>query len=155
MRGRVEAIYLAPERAAPMHPVESVNVLAGKGIEGDRKFFPDGARPGGALTLIAMEALEGMAAESGIELGPGESRRQVHTRGVDVNALVGRQFRVGGVECVGVELCEPCAHLESLTRPGVIKGLAHRGGVNADVLTDGKIAVGDAIAVGDPIAVAQ
>ena len=53
----------------------------------------------------------------------------------------------GSVECLGVELCEPCLHLQSLTRPGVIKGLAHRGGLNADILNDGDIAVGDSITV--------
>ena len=149
VEGHVEAIYLAPERAAPVSPVESADVRAGTGVFGDRKYFADGAKPGGALTLIAMEALEGMAAEHGIELAPGASRRQVHTRGMDLNALVGKRFRVGEVECVGVELCEPCAHLESLTQPGVIKGLVHRGGLNADVLNDGAIAVGDAVVADD------
>ena len=65
------------------------------------------------------------------------------TRGIDLNALVGKRFRVGEVECVGVELCEPCKHLESATHPGVVKGMVHRAGLNADILTDGEIAVGD------------
>jgi MOSC domain-containing protein YiiM len=69
------------------------------------------------------------------------------TRGIDVNALVGKQFRIGDVECVGVELCEPCSHLQSMTKPGVLKGLVHRAGLNADVLNDGEIAVGDAVTV--------
>jgi MOSC domain-containing protein YiiM len=69
----------------------------------------------------------------------------VTTRGVDLNALVGRHFRVGEVECYGVELCEPCAHLESMTRPGIIKDLVHRAGINADILSDGTIAVGDEV----------
>ena len=145
MAGRVEAIYVADERAAPVRPVDRVRAIAGKGVEGDRKYAPDGAAPGGALTLIALESLEAMASETGIELAPGASRRQVHTRGIDLNALVGRPFRVGEVECVGVELCEPCKHLESLTQPGVIKGLVHRGGLNADVVTGGVIAVGDSV----------
>jgi MOSC domain-containing protein YiiM len=149
MSGRVESIYLAEARAAPVYPVDRAEVHAGKGLVGDRKYFGDGAQPGGALTLIAQEALEAMAAEHGIELSPGASRRQVHTRGIDLNALVGRRFRVGEVECVGVELCEPCAHLESLTQPGVIKGLVHRGGLNADVLADGHISVGDTVVTGD------
>jgi MOSC domain-containing protein YiiM len=149
MSGRVEAIFLAEERAAPVYPVERAEVHAGRGLVGDRKYFAGGAKPGGALTLIAQEALEGMASEHGIRLPPGASRRQVHTRGIDLNALVGRRFRVGGLECVGVELCEPCAHLESITQPGVIKGLVHRGGLNADVLNDGQISVGDAVVADD------
>ena len=76
-------------------------------------------------------------------LQPGETRRQVTVRGVDVNALVGKRFRVGDVECFGVELCEPCAHLEKMTRPGIIRDLAHRAGINADILVGGVIRVGD------------
>src|SRR2546423_647164 len=83
----------------------------------------DGAEPGRALALIAAEALEAMAGEHGVEITAAESRRNVLTRGIDLSALVGKRFRVGSVECVGVELCEPCMHLESVTRPGVIKGL--------------------------------
>jgi MOSC domain-containing protein YiiM len=69
----------------------------------------------------------------------------VHTRGIDLNALVGKRFRVGEVECEGIELCEPWRRLESLTQPGVIKGLTHRGGLNAALLSDGEISVGDPI----------
>jgi len=97
------------------------------------------------LTLIAAEALEGLAVEHGIELTAAESRRNVLTRGIDLNALVGRRFRVGSVECEGVALCEPCTSLEAMTQPGVIKGLLHRGGLNADIITDGVISVGDEV----------
>jgi MOSC domain-containing protein YiiM len=88
-----------------------------------------------------------MEAEHGISLEPRETRRNVVTRGVDVNALVGKRFRIGDVECEGVELCEPCRHLESLTKPGIIKGLVHRGGLNADILEGGEISVGDPVVV--------
>ena len=148
MSGRIEAIYIADPRL-PVRRVERVTVEAGKGVVGDRKYFPDGAQPGQALTLVAMEALEAVAEEDGIDLRDGLSRRQVHTRGVDVNALVGKRFRVGALECVGVELCEPCQHLESLTQPGVIKSLVHRAGLNADVVTGGDISVGDPISAED------
>jgi MOSC domain-containing protein YiiM len=76
-----------------------------------------------------------------------ESRRQVVVRGVRLNDLVGKRFRVGAVECLGVELCEPCLHLQQLTRPGIIKKLVHRAGLNADILKDGRISVGDAVVV--------
>jgi MOSC domain-containing protein YiiM len=125
-------------------PVESVRAFAGRGLEGNRYFFEGDAPPGRALTLIAAEALaEG--AESGVDLEAAESRRNVLTRGIDLNALVGARFLVGDVECVGVELCEPCKTLEKLTRPGVIKAYVHRAGLNADILTDGEISVGDAV----------
>ena len=97
---RVEGIFIGPERELPA-PVERVRALAGRGLEGNRYFF-DEAPPGRALTLIAAEALDGLLAETGIALSAADSRRNVLTRGVDVNALVGKRFRIGDVECVGV-----------------------------------------------------
>jgi MOSC domain-containing protein YiiM len=133
----VVEINIGPSEA--LAGVESVAALAGKGLKGDRQFCEEGARPGGALTLIEAEALEDVG------LSGAESRRQVVVRGVRLNDLVGKRFRVGSVECVGVELCEPCLHLQKLTRPGIIKDLIHRGGLNADILNDGQITVGDAV----------
>lgn len=147
MTGRVEEINIGPERELPA-PVDRVRALAGKGLEGNRYFY-DEAPPGRALTLIAAEAIEDFRAESGIPLTAAESRRNVLVRGIDVNALVGKRFKVGEVECLGVELCEPCAHLESVTHPGVLRGMVHRAGLNADILTDGEIAVGDAVVATD------
>jgi MOSC domain-containing protein YiiM len=142
-RGRVEGIFIAGEKRQLPVPVDRVRALAGRGLEGNRHYYEQ-APPGRALTLIAAEALEEGAA-SGVELGADESRRNVLTSGIDLNSLVGERFRVGDVECVGVELCEPCTTLEGLTRPGVIKAYVHRAGLNADILTDGEIAVGDAV----------
>lgn len=137
---KVEAINIGSSEA--INPVESVSALAGKGLQGDRHFHGRGARPGRALTLIEAEALEDVG------LTGAQSRRQVVVRGVRLNELVGKRFRVGDVECLGVELCEPCLHLQQLTRPGIIKDLIHRGGLNADILTDGQIAVGDRVSTG-------
>ena len=144
MSGRVEGIYVAAEHGELPEPVDSVRAHAGRGLEGNRYFF-DEAAPGTALTLIAAEAVEAMEREHGISIEPRESRRNVVTRGIDVNELVGNRFRVGDVQCRGVELCEPCTTLESMTKPGVIKGLVHRGGLNADILSDGEISIGDAV----------
>jgi MOSC domain-containing protein YiiM len=135
----VEAIHLGDEGVPELWPVESVRAVAGKGLEGDRHFHDEGASPGQALTLVEAEEVERVG------LAPGGTRRQVTVRGVRLNDLVGKRFRVGDVECYGVELCEPCTHLESLTRPGIIKDLVHRAGINADILTDGTISVGDAV----------
>jgi MOSC domain-containing protein YiiM len=145
MSGRVEGIFITADRGALPEPVGSVRALTGRGLEGNRYFYEADAPPGRALTLIAAEAVEAMEGEHGISLEARATRRNVVTRGVDVNDLVGKRFRVGDVECVGVELCEPCAHLESLTKPGIIKGLVHRGGLNADILNDGEISVGDPV----------
>jgi MOSC domain-containing protein YiiM len=133
----VEAITIGPSDG--LTPVESVQAVAGCGLEGDRHFRAGGQRRGGALTLIEAEVLEDVGLT-----GP-QSRRQVVTRGVRLNDLVGKRFSVGGVECVGVELCEPCLHLQSLTRPGIIDEMVHRAGLNADILTSGTISVGDAV----------
>jgi MOSC domain-containing protein YiiM len=148
--GRVEGIYVAPEPEAPTAPVEEIRAVAGKGLEGDRKHrdrmpAAKAAKPGRDLTLIEAEAIEALARETGIELEPGESRRQVVTRGIRLNDLVGRRFSVGPLECIGIELCEPCSHLESLTQPGVLRGLVHRGGLRADILRGGTLRPGDAV----------
>ena len=135
----MEAIHLGAPRESRLWTVESVRAVAGKGLEGDRHFHEGGAPPGQALTLVAAEVVE----EVGLE--PGETRRQLTVRDVDVNGLVGKRFRVGEVECFGVELCEPCLHLQELTRPEIIELLVHRAGINADVLTDGVIRLGDPV----------
>lgn len=142
--GRVEGIFIAAEKKQLLERVERARAVAGRGLEGNRHFYEQ-APPGRALTLISAEALAEGEAGSGVELGADESRRNVLTSGIDLNALVGERFRVGDVECVGVELCEPCTTLEGMTRPGVIKAYVHRAGLNADILTDGEIAVGDAV----------
>jgi MOSC domain-containing protein YiiM len=136
----VVAIHLASEHGAPVVPVASAEARAGMGLEGDRHFFPDGeAQAGEALTLVEEEVV------GQVGLPPGATRRQVTVRGVRLNELIGRRFRVGDVECYGVEICEPCLTLERNTRPGIIKDLVHRGGINADILSDGTISVGDEV----------
>ncbi len=148
MSGRVEAIFLSSEHGELPAPVDRVSARAGRGLEGNRYYWDDGtAPPGQALTLIASEAVEAVASEGDLSVEPAATRRNVLTRGIDVNELVGKRFRIGDVECEGVELCEPCAHLESMTQPGMIKAFVHRGGLNADILTDGEIKGGDAVVV--------
>jgi MOSC domain-containing protein YiiM len=136
----VVAIHLAPEHGAPLVPVASADAHAGKGLAGDRHFFADGdAAAGEALTLVEEEVV------GEVGLPPGATRRQLTVRGVRLNELTGRRFRVGAVECLGVEICEPCLSLERNTRPGIIRDLVHRGGLNADILSDGTISVGDEV----------
>jgi MOSC domain-containing protein YiiM len=148
MSGLVEAIFLSPHHGELPAPVDRVRAQAGRGLEGNRYYWEDGAAPPGrALTLIASEAVEAVASEGEISVEPAGTRRNVLTRGIDVNALVGKRFRIGTVECEGVELCEPCQSLEAMTQPGMIKAFVHRGGLNADILSDGEISVGDAVVV--------
>jgi MOSC domain-containing protein YiiM len=146
--GVVEAIAITPIPEGLPERVPSIEVLQAQGPVGDRKFSPEPAeRDGADLTLIEAEALEAVNEETDLELTHEESRRNVLTRGIRLNDLVGTKFRVGEVECLGVELCDPCAHLQSVTRPGVLRALVNRGGLRADALSSGTIAVGDSIAV--------
>ncbi len=148
-QGTIVEINVSPEYERLPQPVERVKAVAGRGLDGDRYFRSDGEpgqKPDEEITLIAVEGLEDFESESGIKVTAAESRRQVATRGIDLNALVGRRFRVGELECEGMELCEPCTHLEGLTQPGVLKGLVHRGGLRASILSGGEIAVGDPVA---------
>jgi MOSC domain-containing protein YiiM len=138
MTGTVEQIAIAAQESELPGAVDRVEVTE-TGIAGDRYAEK------GDITLIEAEALEAFTAETGIELSHQESRRQVLTRGIRLNDLVGKRFRVGEVEVIGKELCEPCSHLQSLTRAGVLKGMVHRAGLNADIVTPGRIAVGDRV----------
>jgi MOSC domain-containing protein YiiM len=145
--GVVEGIYIAPAEGAEPEPVAEARAIAGRGLDGDRYFKQEGTfyadgKDGQDLTLIEAEAIERLARENGIELAPGEARRNVVTRGLALNDLVGRRFTVGEIECIGRRLCDPCAHLERTTKPGVLKGLARRGGLRADIVSGGTISVG-------------
>ena len=151
-RGEVVQIYVAPAKTVPMKSVDVVTAIAGRGLDGDRyaagagTFTPRSERLRGYdLTLIEGEVLERAVLPDGSRLPAVESRRNVVTRGVDLNALVGREFRIGSVRAFGQRLCEPCAHLQRLTRPGVVAGFVHQGGLRADILTGGEIHVGDAV----------
>jgi MOSC domain-containing protein YiiM len=149
-KGSVVSIHIAAAAAAPTKEVTEVHAVVGKGLEGDRYFSGTGtySKPGASsakVTLIEIEALEALKRDYGIELKPEESRRNIVTSGVALNHLVGREFKIGAVTLRGTHLCEPCAHLQKLTQQGIIRGLVHRGGINAEILIDGVIRVGDAI----------
>jgi hypothetical protein len=139
--GSVAGLLVAPEAEAPLVAVESVVAIAGRGLEGDRYAAGRGTFSGPGrgyqLTLVEAETLD----ELGISWE--RARRNVVTRDVGLNALVGRRFRVGESECIGRRLCEPCAHLERVSGPGLLRPLVHRGGLRADILAGGTIEVGD------------
>jgi MOSC domain-containing protein YiiM len=145
--GTVEQILVAGAKGTPRAAVERVLAVAGKGLEGDRYF---GRGPGRyaanrQVTLIEAEAVDAVRA-GGVPFTAADARRNVVTRGVRLNELVGRTFRLGGAVLRGVELCHPCGHLAKLTHRGVTATLKMRGGLRAEVLTGGEIRVGDALA---------
>jgi MOSC domain-containing protein YiiM len=132
-----------------MQAVPRIRARVGSGLEGDRYalglgYYSHDRRVRRDLTLIEAEVLEDLAA-LGIRLAPGEARRNVTTRGIRLNELVGRRFRIGAIELSGSRLCEPCAYLAALVGQPLVDPLVHRGGLRADVLVDGHIAIGDAI----------
>ena len=150
MSATVESIFTAAEAGQPMAAVSEIAATAGRGLEGDRYTTGRGnysKRPGGGrhLTLIEAEVLDWLASEHGIQLAPNESRRNVLTRGVRLNDLVGRQFRVGALLCQGIRLCEPCSYLEQLTGKSLTGSLAHRAGLRAEILEGGTLRIGDPI----------
>jgi hypothetical protein len=151
--GDVVGIYISEVKTGPMKPVGTATALPGRGLLGDRyaakagTFTPRSDRLRGYdLTLIESEVLDRVTFPDGSHLTASEARRNVVTRGIALNTLVGREFTVGSVRALGQRLCEPCVHLQRLTRPGVIAGLVHQGGLRADILTDGEIRLGDPIA---------
>lgn len=149
-RGRVRGLFVALRAAEPMRAVDAVPAQPGRGLDGDRYARGEGtfSVPGGSgneLTLIAAEALASLTLPGGRTLPAQDARRNVLTEGIDLDALIGRRFRIGEVECIGRRRCEPCAHLQRLTGPGVLRGLVHQGGLRADLLTPGLLRVGDLI----------
>ena len=148
MAGHVVSIHVADSAAAPMKAVEEIRALPGHGLEGDRYFRRTGtySATDGAdreLTLIEIEAIEALRRDYGVDLEPAETRRNVATRGVALNHLVGRVFRVGSTTARGIRLCEPCSHVEKLAGKRIRPGLVHRGGLRAEILSEGTIRVGD------------
>jgi MOSC domain-containing protein YiiM len=150
-QGRVEAIYVTDTAEAPMRGVAEIRAIAGLGLEGDRYAAKKGSfsakdKPGRQITLVEAEAIEALERELGLVLAPGETRRNVVTRGVALNHLVGRDFTVGGARLRGHELCEPCGDLARMTgKPSILAGLVHRGGLRAEILAGGLIRVGDEV----------
>jgi MOSC domain-containing protein YiiM len=147
--GTVVHIFVAKAAREPLESIAEVHAVPGKGLEGDRYFSGVGTfwkpLPDRDVTLIEVEALEKLERETGVRLEPRDSRRNVVTRGVDLNGLVGREFSVGACRLRGIRLCEPCDHLEAVTGKSVIAGLTHRGGLRAQILTEGVIHVGDPV----------
>jgi MOSC domain-containing protein YiiM len=149
--GKIQSIHIASAAKAPMQSVDHVLAIPGVGLEGDRYALQQGTffkpEPDFELTLIEAEAIEALTRDYEIELAPGEARRNLVTSGIALNHLVGRAFQIGEVKIRGIRLCEPCSHLQALVGLPVIKGLRHRGGLRAQILSHGTISVNDRVVV--------
>ena len=157
--GTLEAIFIGPTKGQPMQQVESIQAIAGAGLEGDRHSIgkgtfsrrapsvSDGSKhaPDRQVTLIEAEALEAAQRDYELEIAPDQPRRNLLVRNVPLNHLVGREFQIGPVRLRGIKLCEPCGHLEKMTMPGIMQALLHRGGLRAEILTSGELHPGDTV----------
>ena len=144
MTGRVECIFVSPLKGAPMRSLDVADALPGQGLEGDRKVAP-GREPAAQLTLIQAEHVEAFRAATGYDMRLDQPRRNVVTRGVVLNDLLGKRFRVGEAVCEGLELCEPCGKFQRLTHPEVRRFFKEKGGLRAAILEGGLVRPGDLI----------
>jgi hypothetical protein len=147
--GVVEALLTAPRAEEAIETHDTVELRAGRGIIGDRYFngtgtFSASEKHGQQLTLVEAEVLDTLR-EEGLELTPADARRNVVTRGIDLNALVGHEFQLGAARCVGRRLCEPCSHLQRLTGHALLRPMVHRGGLRADIISSGIVNAGDLV----------
>lgn len=145
--GTVESIWIAPAASEPAVALNAARAIAGWGLDGDRHVngtgtFPSNL-PGSALTLIEAEVCESFDPP----LAPDEHRRNIVTRGIDLNGLVGREFMIGDLRCRGMRLCEPCRVIQHYAERPILRPLVHRGGLRADILADGEISLGVAVRV--------
>ena len=147
--GTVESIHIAATAGGSLQSVEQAQAIPGVGLDGDRYALKLGTfykpEPQYELTLIESEAVQAMQRDYGFALNAGDARRNIVTRGVPLNHLVGREFRIGDVKLRGLRLCEPCDYLQRLTTIPIIKALRHRGGLRAQILNPGTIRVGDVV----------
>jgi MOSC domain-containing protein YiiM len=143
--GRIEAIYITAVSEAPMVSLERVEAITGCGLEGDRYCIDEpGEKSFENLTLIEREAYDHLATID-LELPTNALRRNLLTSGIELNPLLGKEFMVGEVRCLGTELADPCNYIQGRTLPGVLKAMVGRGGLRCQILEGGVISVGDTV----------
>lgn len=143
----IKAIFTASENLGGQRQAPAIDLVAGKGIKGDRN-FDRSQWPGQNITFIELEEINAFNQRFSQQISLSDTRRNVITEGVRLNDLVGQIFRIGDVSFKGVELCEPCSTLgallqnDSLSKKAVVKAFTHKAGLRADILSDGQISVG-------------
>ena len=152
MKGEVVGIFKAAEAGATMQAVDQAELKTDRGLVGDRYYAELGTfsaklrgTPDTQVTLIEAEAVEAFNGSEGLELAPSDLRRNIVTRGIRLNDLVGRQFSIGAALLEGIRLCEPCAYLAETVDPRVLPGLVHAAGLRARIVSGGVVCPGDAI----------
>jgi MOSC domain-containing protein YiiM len=150
--GVIRYLHITPRAFLPMRSIPELNLVAGKGIEGDRYmigreegFYSGKPEEGRQITLFEIETLIALKRDAGIDLGPEEHRRNVTTEGVPLTHLVGKQFWLGEVLLEATRLSIPCRHIEEVTGKSIFDPLINRSGLNCKILKGGTIHVGDMV----------
>ena len=147
MSGTVSALYIGPEHGGPKRSIDSAELVAGTGMIGDRH----AGENGGVVSIIEADSIERLNGETGLQITAADTGRNIETRGVDLNALVGARFELGEALLECFELCEPCVSLGArlstagVSAPDIVKALAHGAGIRARVIRGGSIRVGDPV----------
>jgi MOSC domain-containing protein YiiM len=153
MQGIVEAIYIAAKGGTAMRRVEEVEAVVGGGLRGDRYLEGTGYWSGTdecQVTLIEAEVLEQITAETEVRVMNGEHRRNIVTRGLRLNELIGKRLAIGSAVLEFERPRPPCSYIQSITQPGMTRALlGWRGGICVRVIQSGVIRIGDAIEVSD------
>ena len=154
MPGTIAAIYTTPQAGTPLHSVHTATLETGRGLVGDRYYEGDGTfseklrnSSDWEITLIELEEIERFNKLENLSLAAGDFRRNIVTRGIRLNELVGRRFQVGAAVLEGVRLCEPCAYLAGFVSSGVVRTMAHRAGLRAKIIEPAVIRPGDPLAI--------
>ena len=143
----VYKLGIAANNNLPIKEVNSIEVLANKGIVGDRHFH-DFNDPYNQLSLIESENIDEYNSRYGLNIPHIDFRRNVITKGIKLNDLIGKKLKVGSAELEGIELCRPCRHLtEMLDQKNVLKEFMRKGGLRCQIISSSKITVGDKIEI--------
>lgn len=148
--GVVRFLHKTPRAFLPMHSFLDLELIAGRGIEGDRYligqesgFYSHKPEEGRQVTLFELETLEALRRDHNIDLLPEEHRRNVTVEGVPLNHLVGRRFRLGETVVEATRLSTPCRHIEEILGKAVFDPLINRSGLNCKIIAGGTLRVGD------------
>jgi len=153
MAGKIIALHFGPSSDEPLSHHDEATLVAGKGVVGDRNYNDDGAIDEEQFTLIESENVTHFVETTGLNIASIDTRRNAVTEGIALNELVGKEFSIGNVRLKGIDLCHPCDYLSGLlatdvvSKTEVLKGLADRGGLRAEILSGGTVRLGDELFV--------
>ena len=145
--GKVYKLGITGDNNKKIQEVESIEVVANKGVIGDRH-FKDYNDPYCQLSLIESENIDQYNTRYGLNISYVDFRRNIITKEIELNNLIGKKFFIGKVEVEGIDLCRPCRHLtEMLNQENVLKEFLRKGGLRCRILTSSQINIGDKVKI--------